>query len=224
MYLCVKTLFKMDILPSIDIESTLCRLFPWIAKNQSGASENEVSACEQRLGISLPKELRSLYLKAGKDETVMSSFNNFARLDELFLKENKLIFIEENQGACYWAVSLDSENPQVYMHLEESNEWIAEKMNLAQFISLLIYNQCIFIGYEHCGIIGISGSELYQILESDWEKVVDYNGLHIYWQENALIWSLEFGEEEDIENDIYFSTFSDEIYYLNEVQYQLTQI
>lgn len=214
----------MDILPSIDIESTLCRLFPWIAKNQSGASEEEVAECEKRLGISLPQELKALYLKAGKDETVMSSFNNFAKLDELFLKEDKLIFIEENQGSCYWAVALDTGEQQVYMHLEEAGEWIPEKVNLSQFLSLLIYNQCIYIGYKHCGIINISGSDLYNILESEWEKVVDYNGLHIYWQENALIWSLEFGEEEDIENDIYFSTFSDEIYYLNEVQYQLTEI
>lgn len=214
----------MNILPSIDIESTICRLFPWISKDHSGMSEEEIVGCENRLGVSIPNELRTLYLKAGKDDALMSSFNNFAKLDQLYIKENKLIFIDENQGVCSWGVSLNDKEPIVYMYLEDSNEWIAEEVNLAQFISLLVYNQCIQLGYKHCGIIQISGNELYDVLESEWEKVVDYNGLHIYWQENALIWTLEFSDEEDIENDIYFSTFSDEIYYLNEIRYKLIEI
>lgn len=214
----------MSILPSTDIESTLYRLLPWTKKDQSGISQEEIVECEQKLGKKIPQPLRTLYLIAGKDETLMSSFNNFIPLDQLIIRDNKLIFVEEHQGANWWGAELDNENEAVYMQLSEDGEWISEEFGLQEFIALLIYNQCIQMGYKYCGITEMPGDQLYEVLETEWEKVVDYNGLHIYWQPGALIWSLEFGDEEDIENDIYFSTYSDELYYLNEIRYQLAEI
>lgn len=215
----------MSILPTTDIEFTLHRLFPWTKKQHSGVTEDKIRECEQKLGHQLPEALRKLYLVAGLDPTLMSSFNRFAPIDELVIRDQKIIFVEENQGSSWWGVEIEAHNPKVFKQNGVGGNWIKEKEpTLEQFLGMLIYTQCIQAGYKYCGITGLSGGSLYNILESEWEKVVDYNGLHVYWQTGALIWSIEFGEEEDIENDIFFSTYSDELYYLNEIRYQLVEI
>lgn len=214
----------MNILPSTTIEETLYSILPWTQKQHSGMSEEKLLQCENDLNVKLPNQLRTLYSIAGLDVTTMTAFNIFRSPEKLIIEGDKLIFLEENQGACSWSVELGTQNPKVYMQWAKESEWIAEDITLDQFISLMLYNQCIQMGYKYCGIIGLPGDELYDILEGEWEKVVDYNGLHVYKQHGALIWSIEFGDEEEIENDIFFSTYSDELYYLNEVRYNLVEI
>lgn len=212
----------MYIFPKLSIEKTLDQLFPWLANKKLGVENERIEKVEKQLNLKLPEPLRKLYLQVGNAKRVMSTYNHIYAPEELEIYDNKLLFAQDIYGEYIWGIDLDDQTA-VYVLSLDDKLWIEEEAPLESFVNLLIYDQCIRMGYKYCGIIGLSDEKLYYILEEEWEKVIEYKGLHVYQQEGALIWSVESGVEY-MPTDIYFSTFSDEMYYLNEIRYELSEV
>jgi len=163
---------------------------------KDGKNISEIEALEDTLGLKLPIVLRNFYLLVGNLEMFISSFEQFV---EPYIKEEMLVFLEENQGVCSWGIKTnDIENFTVYQcaNIEAENpEWYSEEVALIDFLTILMYYQCAQGGYEHGSCVyekNFDNNEKYlQFLTEitvGYEKVVEHNGLVIFKNDGKLIW------------------------------------
>lgn len=124
------------------------KLYVLDATKSYGFSEKEIFKAENKLGFSFPKELKNYYMELGKSKEVNTSYNRLLPFEELNFNETYLIFYEENQEVCYWAIhkeDLKKENPCVYVgnsiQERESLEWHFSHQNLGEFfLDMAFYN------------------------------------------------------------------------------------
>src|SRR6185369_16674694 len=72
---------------------------------EDGVSLEEFERAEKVFGFRLPKVLREFYLMAGNHEAINCSHNQLL-VGYQEIEDNKLIFYDENQGVCSWAIDL----------------------------------------------------------------------------------------------------------------------
>lgn len=203
------------------INSLAERLLGRKLTKSDGVKSSELDKVESKLGFALPDIIRDLYLMIGKNGMLMESFNRFALPTQLQRDDNKIVFLEENQNICYWGFEIDPENtnPKVYQLLNE-NEWYEEQIPLIEFLKVMLYYQCAQGGYEYLGISNISEEDFEIFIHTEWEDVVRYNGLQIYWKPDCLLWYVYNKENIRIE-DIYFSARSEEAFLRHAQKYEL---
>ncbi|MDR3286868.1 MAG: SMI1/KNR4 family protein, partial [Prevotellaceae bacterium] len=126
-------------------------------KKEDGLTFSEIEEIETDLGIKLPNILREFYsLVGGLDMLFINSFECFIKP---YIKNGMLVFLEENEGLCYWGVKmqkLSNSQLNVYMctDVEQNNtEWVSEEVTLDGFLSMLLYYQAASGGYEYSGAI-----------------------------------------------------------------------
>lgn len=180
---------------------------------KDGLDCSEIESLEESLGMSLPDPLRDFHLLVGNLDIFISSFEEFV---EPYVLGEKLVFLEENQGVCYWATDVQStQNNTVFVCTDiesDNHEWYSENTNLTDFIIILMYYQCAQGGYE-CGSAvyesNFNSVEEYNQYLSDivvgYLKVVEHNGLVIYQKDGTLIWHFT-DEEGKLADTIYTST------------------
>lgn len=163
---------------------------------KDGLSISEIEATENLLGFKLPSGLRDFYLLIGNLDIFISSFEQFVGP---YIKNEKLIFLEENQGVCYWGINIQgTKDETVYMCTDiesDDSEWYSEEVTLSDFLIILMYYQCAQGGYRHGSAVyecNFDSKENYlQFLIGvtiDYTKVVEHNGLVIYQKNGKLIW------------------------------------
>lgn len=121
-----------------------------------GFSDDEILAYK---GVcqNLPKVLLDYYQQLGKCEFNQCQDNLLAP-DELRLSQNGefLIFYQENQLACVWAIAvsdLAKDNPPVYISHDErfdSEQWQIETATLSEFLNTMAHLQSIFALPYYC--------------------------------------------------------------------------
>ncbi len=155
---------------------------------------------EKRLGLVIPSALKEFYQSVGKLPQFMSAFQLFALPEQLYLKDNLLVFLEENQGECYWAVN---EQGNV-LQCDEDNTSYELGFNLKNFLALMLYYQ-VAQGAEYSFCSNLLDQELallYQ--EQGWQQVVNYDDLVIYQLSNYLIWYFKDDENNVLDDLVYF--------------------
>lgn len=155
-------------------------------------SDSEINALEEKLGIIFPAGLAEFYRSLGKVWEFTESFQRFIKLEELRCCGDKVIFLEENQGVCYWAFAKDGgrETLTLYQTQDEVN-WYEEDRTLPEFIRLLLYYQLAQGGYPFAALLPVEArDELSRVREEllIWEKVVDWSNLVIFQKQSRLIW------------------------------------
>ena len=178
-------------------------------------SASEVDAAQSLCKCTFPEELNVFYRLLGNLSMFMSSFQNFI---EPYRKGDYLVFLEENQGVCYWGVNLhdtpSNEDIKVYMCTDidaERLEWHPEEITLKAFLLVIMYYQCAQGGYQYGSAVYKSDFEhedeylafLKDVTEG-WKEAVNYNGLVIYIRSTALIW--HFLDENGRVGDIIFAS------------------
>jgi hypothetical protein len=178
-----------------------------------GINISEIETMENSLGLKFPLALREFHLLVGNLDMFTSSFEQFV---EPYIKDEMLVFLEENQGVCYWGLTIHNiENAMVYMCTDieaKKTEWYSEEVMLTDFLTILMYYQCAQGGYE-CGSAvyesNFESKEKYLAfltnLIVDYKKVVEHNGLVIYQREGNLIWYFT-DEKGNLEDTIFVST------------------
>ena len=180
---------------------------------KDGMNISEIETAEKSLGTQLPSALRDFHLLVGNLDMFISSFEQFV---EPYIKDEMLVFLEENQGVCYWGVNIQhSENETVFICSDieaDRTEWYSEKVSLTDFLTILMYYQCAQGGYGHGSAVyesDFDSKENYiQFLTNitaKYEKVVEHNGLVIYQNGGKLIWHFT-DEEGNLADTIFAST------------------
>jgi hypothetical protein len=181
---------------------------------EDGVPEAELATAEQRLGDTLPAALREFYLAVGRQPAITQSFERFAEPHEWTVSEGKIVFLEENQGVCYWAADSQS---KLYQATDlEAPEWHEEEGGLWEFLRVLLYYQMAQGGYPFCGMIPADefsnpAALLEYIAETGGRQVVDSDGLRIFIAgDQALIWYLH--EDGVPDPGLFLSTLSEEAF------------
>ncbi|NDV93796.1 hypothetical protein D0T84_02545 [Dysgonomonas sp. 521] len=174
---------------------------------REGISTEEIETVELLLGVKLPSPLKYMYSKVGNDPLFMSSFLYFYPIEDLVLLDNKIQFLEENQDVCRWAFDIDdTDHPKVYQQADDEKWYLLDKMPLEKFLSDILYYQCA-MGYDFGAEVLLERGRLFGILDSDWDKVVSFDGLYIYRKQDALIWYLS---DDNMVRDVYYSSPNEE--------------
>ena len=188
-------------------------------KPEDGMFVSAIEEVENRLNVNIPILLKQFYLSVGNLEMFMNSFESFT---EPYIVDDKLVFLEENQGVCFWGIKisdLNNDNQEVFMCTDieqENTEWFSENVLLTEFLKILMYYQMAQGGYEYGNAIyensyNSRNEYLAHIdrIVKNWDKVVEHNGLVIYQQQDKLIWYFT-NKKGAIENIIYASTLTEQ--------------
>lgn len=200
------------------LEFIIERLLGRKLQPEDGVSAAELNEATQRLGIELPPVLQTFYRLAGKEETVMDIFQHFAPVEELFVEDDKLVFLEENQGVCVWGIAqneTDSDQAVVYQCPYPDDKWYAEDDTLTTFLEGVLYYQFAQGGYECVGALytGMDDAKIALVLKDaqHWEQVVGQSGLIIYWHQDTLIWYFP-DKEGGVSESLFASSRTEEAY------------
>ncbi len=155
-----------------------------------------IATAEERMGIDLPVPLHELYQLVGNQPLFMQGFQQIYKPDELLLQDGKLIFMEENQGVCYWAIGTDFNNLAVYQCTDlNEGEWYEEEIALEAFLVITLYYQFLQVNSHRQRVISLThlqGKQQKQQFIDDYckglTKIADHNGLVIYDHPQKLIW------------------------------------
>ena len=129
-----------------------------------GFSAKEIEQVRNLYG-KIPLALELYYREVGRNEQVNQTQNNLiVPWKYSWAKsESHLIIYAENQGVCFWGVSLndlDCENPPVYVTFDNVNkiEWELESDSLTDFL--------IAMAHVHAGFaLPFATNEIYMITE-----------------------------------------------------------
>ncbi len=181
---------------------------------EDAVPEADLAAAEQRLGCALPAALREFHRAVGRQPAITRSFERFAGPHEWTVSGDKIVFLEENQGVCYWAADAQS---RVYQTTDlDAPEWHEEVEGLREFLRVLLYYQMAQGGYPSCGMIPADefsspAAVLDFIGETGGRQVVDSDGLRIFIAgDQVLVWYLH--EDGVPDPGLFLSTLSEETF------------
>lgn len=163
---------------------------------EDGLQASDLEQAEDRLQVSLPSALRQYYSVLGGLRQLNTVHNRLLPPAELALGGDWLVFMDENQSVCQWALrrtDLTTANPAVYQGQPQSAQWLGEKLSTAEFLSLHIYLQAVWGGLPWVGD-HLRADQILPCLRDSWDRVVDHQGLRIWQKEGMLISNLEDDE------------------------------
>jgi len=159
-----------------------------------GTPATELAAAAARLPCPVPEPLRTFYAAVGRTPALMQGFQRFAAPHEWECLGDKLLFMEENQGVCWWATDAQQ---QVWQTTDlDAPDWHEEDLGLDAFLHTIAYYQMAQGGYPFCGMRACHGfstqGDLAALLHAmQAQAVVDVAGLRIFTVgPQALVWYL----------------------------------
>ncbi|NML20168.1 hypothetical protein HHL16_04755 [Pseudoflavitalea sp. G-6-1-2] len=174
-----------------DLRTVVRKLLGRPLRDSDGIPVQEIEKTEYILNASMPDALKEWFGSIGNVSLFMSGFQRMYTPATLILQDGKLIFMEENQGVCYWAVDMQ-QRTRVYQSVSLIDpEWYDEGISLSDFLVLMLYYQYVQ-GNPIQNVIAADDEEereeLINNLERNFEKVADHNGLAIYSDTKKLCW------------------------------------
>lgn len=176
-------------------------------ESNEGIRLSNIENFEKKSGIDIPSKLKEFYSILGNTKLFTDGFQRFADLPELFVKDNKLVFLQENQSVLYWGIDL-RDKKSIYQTTDQDfkNEvqWYKEDFELSDFLEMMLFFQSV-ISDESYHIKSNSGFQYFASLdeekykdnierenftnhlETDFEVITNGNGISIYWKKNAII-------------------------------------
>ena len=119
-----------------------------------GIPELELRKAETKLGVQLPRSLRTLYLAIGAVRQLCSIHNVILGPKGLIIEDGYLLFMEENQSVVSWGMKVSSlaiDNPRVWQRNNSSGVWYPEDKTLTELLGSM------FAWYEQLGVWNPSG-------------------------------------------------------------------
>jgi len=150
-------------------------------KNSFGFSAAEISALEDRLGITLPKELKNYYLTFGKNKSINQAHNRLlSPAKEVgFSKDRYLLFFEENQSVAVWGIKeedLKLPDPPVWANYgtAEEPDWYEETNTTSDFFLLMaVYNGTLGGLQYHANCFADVEVKVVKFIEDAWTLVAE---------------------------------------------------
>lgn len=200
-----------------------------------GVDIQSLEVAEKKLNVKFPQTLKDFYLNVGRISLFTDAFEFFAKPKQIYIKSNKLVFLEENQAVLSWGIDLEDLGKDVVPVYHSPNIgdpegeviWYAEALPLPDFLVLIMFYQAAsadtdiqakteggyslsYIGYKS----DLESAEIWSKFEKEladkWEKVVDGNGLVIHWCKYGLLLYYSVQDlDTDVDDLIYLSTRKD---------------
>ncbi|MCW3061397.1 MAG: hypothetical protein JWQ02_3218 [Capsulimonas sp.] len=166
-----------------------------------GNSDLEIDQAEARLGLKLPKALRTLYARLGTSLDQLAPENSFSSLETLKLVDELLIMRHEAQWVFVWGIQISDlllEDPPVYLteynnaHL--SRERFLQNSKTSEFILQAMIQEALFSS-RYCA----NSDTDHDVIQEVSENFIDL-GLPIWrWPEHPTM--LYGGENSIIQTD-----------------------
>jgi len=166
-------------------------------KPEDGVSIEEVKLAEKSYGFRLPKILREFYLLVGNHQAINNSLNRLLSVDCLEIEDNKLLFYEDNQRSCYWAIDLSDtkeNNPPVWVGQsivgQEELEWYLEAENLLDFLLIMLCWQSVMGGLAFTGLAENKEESVIQTVRNNLSALKvgrNYSGLQVFIDNGKII-------------------------------------
>lgn len=115
-----------------------------------GIAASRIDAAEQRLGLSFPRALVSLYQRTGA-HPLHQACDRLLSPERLRLEERHLVFYEQDQRAMDWAIPVDtgrSVNPPVVVRFGDGT-YETETDSFAEFFLFIIASQATEGGAQY---------------------------------------------------------------------------
>src|SRR5262249_38986158 len=90
---------------------TMYRTFGYPLTQVAGFASEVLAAAQKRLGVQVPAALRDYYSVAGRERRFSACHHRLLPPQQWAIDQQRLIFMEENQGVVCWGVS--TRNPDV---------------------------------------------------------------------------------------------------------------
>lgn len=188
-----------------------------------GIEISKIERQEKKMNIFIPIALKDFYSTLGNIPLFIDGFQHFAKIEELFIKDDKLVFLEENQSVVYWAVDLKND----FIIVQTTNqdftkdvEWFEMDFELDKFLLMTLFFQCVMAdasyhikakgGFEY--VASLDSKEYNQnkisksfidTLSVHWEEVINQDNVIIYWNkklnEESIIMYFSNSENKELE-------------------------
>lgn len=158
-------------------------------KNEDAVSEEEISAVETRLSCTFPASLRDFVCVAGRADDFFGAFDRLISLEEWFVDDGKLGFMEENQAVVLWAVALDgSEDPPIFQATNEAPlTWDEVSARCSEFLMIMLHFEASFGGaMPYCGSAMVK-PRTRALLDKEWNFVGEMTEMRAYHQTGCAL-------------------------------------
>jgi hypothetical protein len=158
--------------------------------SDDGYSEEEIEACEERIGYRLPARLRDYYRQVGK-HVINQAHNHLASLSNLGIADGYLIFLEENQGMALFGIpinSLSEEDPIVWQGaVSKTHEWRSEELSVSAFLEISLYWQAACGGLPFSGVATELERETADVIEKNWPLIKTHNKMQFFLKTGQIL-------------------------------------
>lgn len=161
-----------------------------------GFSVEEIAQAEQRLNIHFPEKLKEYYLLLGKNKTLNETYNWLLLPSEINFTDDFLVFYEENQAVCCWAIKkedLQKENPPVYEGYQNEDgafQWYLSHASIGLFwLEMAFYNGTMGGGLKyHANIMSPN-----KIQPQSMEKLVEnYQEITAFEKDGQRFYTIDY--------------------------------
>jgi hypothetical protein len=194
----------------------------------AGYTEEELSALELRLKITIPDVLRRYYKILGRNGHVNDSFNRLTSLGEIgFSEDGHLVFYEENQAVVLWGIAQEdiaAANPPVYGTYDSNRaEWFMDSDTMEHFLLSMAWWNGALGGLNYTAFTDLEedlAPEKLSLVTTHWKEQAGVSNqlLRFFTNDYAEIIVFTIDEEARV-NAIYFGTNKEDRY--REVIHQL---
>ena len=146
-----------------------------------------------RLGVAIPAALRDYYMVAGNECRFNRSLQRFLRPSKWFVNQQHLVFLEENQGVCFWGVSVKSrtgKDPMISQGVnhdeDDAIDWHKEHNKCSTFLAVLLHYQAVSGGLPYCAFCS-APDDTHEKLKHDWQYVGEINRLWAFNRQNQVV-------------------------------------
>ncbi len=139
-----------------------------------GNTIDEVNESETRLNLTLPEPLKDYYITLGKHDEFMDADYHVYPLSDLIIKDEALVFCEENQGLAEWGIQLiniNLPNPQVSGRNAGRTRWVHQSLQTTSYLINLACWQAVMTQAE-VAQCSLKKSELH-IIENHFDYIGD---------------------------------------------------
>lgn len=197
------------------------RLYNLPEHENHGFPEDDISALEKQLNLTLPETIRAYYLELGKHENLNYSHNRLLKPDHEigFSDDGYLVIYEENQVVAFWGIKTEDlkvSNPPVWVNYDtiEKSDWMIETQTAEDFFVLMaVYNGTLG-GLQYNGnYFGEVDNDTIQFIEANWILIpeISRENQKVYTDEYDAVISLSFDEENNC-NGVFIGSSDQELF------------
>ena len=146
---------------------------------------------ERRLKVGIPAALRDYYLVAGRERRFNRCLNRFLSPDQWTIDQKRLVFLEDQQRAMCWGVSVQSkkaDDPPISQGFNDDEiSWHPECRKCSKFLMSLLFYHAANGGLPYSGRADVPQQTNYRVDDHGWVHRGEVGGVVAYSRPQAVL-------------------------------------